>query len=84
MKKNKESVYVLGETDTTIFPVSMDDAGGNLDFVGVAFSNKKYLTGNVPTVKGSDLVIGFKTVGSIDVMIARLQEIREVLLEERK
>lgn len=81
MKNRSSKVYVFGDTDTTVFPVSMDTDEGNLDYVGVAFSNKKFLVGTAPVVQDSDLVLGFKTTHSINVLISRLEQIREVLSE---
>jgi len=83
IKESGKDVYILGDSETSIFPVTVSDDDGNLDYVGIVFSNQRFINGMLPQVAQEDLVIGFRSVRSIDTLVISLDEIRSMLLQER-
>jgi hypothetical protein len=78
MKKEGKDVYILGDSDTTITPVEILDETGNLDYIAIVFSNSDtvYKKGDVAIIDDSDLIIGFRSEGSIDHLIEKLMAIK--------
>lgn len=77
-KEDGKDVYILGDSDTTITPLEILDEAGNLDYIAIAFSNNAvmYKKGDVAIIDDSDLIIGFRSEGSIDHLIEKLMAIK--------
>lgn len=80
MKREEgKDVYILGDSETTITPVEILDDEGNLDYIAIVFSNNAtvYKKGDIAIVDDSDLIIGFRSEGSIDHLIEKLMSIKK-------
>jgi hypothetical protein len=81
MKKEEgKDVYILGDSNTTITSVEILDEYNLRDYRAVIFSNNDilYSRGETITVDPFDLVIGFKSEQSIDLLIQKLQALKEM------
>jgi hypothetical protein len=81
MKKEEgKDVYILGDSNTIITPVEILDDYDLRDYRAVVFSNDDilYSKGETITIGAYDLVIGFKSEQSIDLLIQKLQALKEM------
>jgi hypothetical protein len=80
MKKEEgKDIYILGDSETNLTPVEILDDKGNLDYMAIIFSNKdiSYQKGDIAVIDTSDLILGFRTERSIDLLIEKLMSIKE-------
>jgi len=79
IKEEGKDVYLLGDTDTVLTPVEIINDDGLLDYKAIVFSNNEmmYKKGETAIIDSYDLVVGFKTERSVDLLIEKLLALKD-------
>jgi hypothetical protein len=86
VNKEGKDVYILGDSTTAITPVMVATDDGKPDYVALVFSNGDEVLqpGEVIALNDADLVLGFRTEHSVDLLISKLLYIRENYLNQKE